>query len=144
MSKIRSTSGFFIIVGYLSLFSFNTSHAAWFGEIKEPNTAKAIEQRIKPIGQVSVAGAPAPSAQATGPVDIGKSKYETFCKVCHAAGVAGAPKFKSAEWKPRMSAGMNSLLAVAIKGKGGMPPKGTCMSCTDDELKAAIQYMLPK
>lgn len=132
-----------VIVGFL--FFIGTSQSAWFGEVKEPNTTKAISERLKPVGQVYIEGAAPVTAQAAAPADIGKSRYETTCKVCHGTGVAGAPKFKNvADWKPRMSVGINGMLAIAIKGKGGMPPKGTCMSCTDDELKAAIQYMLPK
>ena len=73
----------------------------------------------------------------------GKEIYDTKCFTCHAAGVAGAPKFgDKAAWEPRIATGMDAMLAVAIKGKGGMPPKGTCMDCSDDDLKAAIQYMV--
>lgn len=146
MPKIRRRTSFLtVLVGCLVLSQVGSSYAAWFGEVTESNTAKAIMDRIKPIGEVTLDGAPPATQQAAiAPADVGKHRYETSCKVCHAAGVAGAPKFKSAEWKPRMSVGMSGLLAVAIKGKGGMPPRGTCMSCTDDELKAAIEYMLPK
>ena len=38
--------------------------------------------------------------------------------------------------------GVDAMLAVAIKGKGAMPPKGACAACTDDDLKAAIEYMV--
>jgi len=73
----------------------------------------------------------------------GQKTYETTCKVCHAAGVANSPKLgDKAAWAPRIATGIDAMLAVAIKGKGGMPPKGTCMACTDDELKAAIEYMV--
>lgn len=149
MPKIRSIrlicTIFTIIVSFL--FYTSISQSAWFGEVKEPNTTKSIIERLKPVGQVAIEGAAPVSTKATAmsPADIGKYRYETTCKVCHGTGVAGAPKFKNAaDWKPRMSAGINGMLAIAIKGKGGMPPKGTCMSCTDDELKSAIQYMLPK
>jgi cytochrome c5 len=55
----------------------------------------------------------------------------------------GAPKFASLEdWAPRIERGIDDLLMVAIAGKGGMPPKGTCMDCSDNELKSAIQYMI--
>ena len=73
----------------------------------------------------------------------GQKTYETTCKVCHATGVANSPKLgDKAAWAPRIATGVDAMLAVAIKGKGGMPPKGTCMACTDDELKAAIEYMV--
>jgi len=73
----------------------------------------------------------------------GQKTYDTTCKVCHATGVANSPKLgDKAAWAPRIATGIDAMLAVAIKGKGGMPPKGTCMACTDDELKAAIEYMV--
>jgi len=73
----------------------------------------------------------------------GKKIYDTKCFMCHAAGVANAPKLgDKAAWEPRIATGMDAMLAVAIKGKGAMPPKGTCMDCSDDDLKAAIQYMV--
>ena len=73
----------------------------------------------------------------------GKEIYDTKCFTCHAAGVAGAPKFgDKAAWAPRIETGMDAMMVTVIKGKGAMPPKGTCMDCTDDELKATTQYMV--
>ena len=73
----------------------------------------------------------------------GQKTYQATCQACHAAGIANAPKLGDKEaWAPRIATGIDAMLAVAIKGKGAMPPKGTCMACTDDELKAAIEYMV--
>ncbi len=73
----------------------------------------------------------------------GKEIYDTKCFTCHAAGVAGAPKLgDKAAWAPRIETGMDAMMVTVIKGKGAMPPKGTCMDCTDDELKATTQYMV--
>ena len=73
----------------------------------------------------------------------GQKTYQATCQACHAAGIANAPKLGDKEaWAPRIATGMDALLAVAIKGKGAMPPKGACMSCTDEDLKAAIEYMV--
>ncbi len=75
--------------------------------------------------------------------DAGKQIYDTKCMACHAAGVAGAPKFgDKAAWAPRIATGMDALLTNATNGIRAMPPKGTCMDCTEDQLKAAIQYMV--
>jgi len=72
-----------------------------------------------------------------------KEIYDTKCASCHATGVAEAPIFGDKDaWAPRIATGMDSLLAVSIKGKGAMPPKGACMDCTDAQLKSAIQYMI--
>ena len=63
--------------------------------------------------------------------------------VCHAAGVANAPKFgDKAAWGPRVGAGVPTLVATVIKGKGAMPPRGTARGASDAELRAAVEYML--
>jgi cytochrome c5 len=73
----------------------------------------------------------------------GEELYKTKCSVCHANGVAGAPKFgDAAAWAPRAEKGIDALVATSITGINAMPPKGTCMDCSEDEMKAAIQYML--
>lgn len=73
----------------------------------------------------------------------GEELYNTKCSVCHAAAIAGAPKFgDAAAWAPRAEKGMDALLATAKSGLNAMPPMGTCMDCSDDEMKSAIQYML--
>jgi len=79
----------------------------------------------------------------SGNANADKEIYDTKCASCHATGVAGAPKFGDKEvWAPRIATGMDSMLAVAIKGKGAMPPKDACMDCTDEQLKSTIQYMI--
>lgn len=76
----------------------------------------------------------------------GKDTYEHYCIVCHREGLAGAPKFRDEhDWKPRLSERkLDELLASSIKGLNAMPVKGTCIKCSDEDLKAAISYMLPK
>jgi cytochrome c5 len=71
--------------------------------------------------------------------------YNTKCMACHNTGAAGAPKVGDKEaWAPRIATGMDAMLANAISGKNAMPPKGTCMDCSDDDLKAVIEYMVSK
>lgn len=108
----------------------------------EPDTSE-IEKRIKPVGQVYLAGAaPAVEAAPTGPKS-GADVYQASCFACHGTGAMGAPKKgDAAAWKPRVAQGMDLLLEHAIKGFNAMPPKGTCMACSDDEIKAAIDFML--
>jgi cytochrome c5 len=73
----------------------------------------------------------------------GEDVYNTKCFVCHASGVANAPKLGDANaWAPRAEKGADALLQTAKNGINAMPPMGTCMDCNDGELKAAIQYML--
>lgn len=122
---------------------------AQFSGQRGAGTPEEIAVRIDPVESVILAGAkpsaaPAPAAapKATdeGP---GSAIYQKACMACHETGTAGAPKFgEKAIWEPRMAQGLDRLLQTAIAGKGAMPPRGTCMTCTDDDLKLAIEYML--
>jgi len=122
-------------------------------------TDEAIAKRLKPVGEVvvdasqpkpapaapvAVAAAPAPGAPAAA-ADAGKGKsvYDSACTVCHAAGVAGAPKAgDKAAWAPRVKTGMEALYTSSLKGKNAMPPKGGNLSLADADVKAAVDYMV--
>lgn len=100
-----------------------------------------IKSRIQPLGKVHVAGAKAETA-STGPRS-GELIYNKTCVACHSVGVLGAPKLHdAADWAPRISQGFDTMWQHAIKGFNAMPPKGTCSDCTDDEIKATIEYMI--
>ncbi len=75
---------------------------------------------------------------------IGEDIYNKFCFSCHAAGVAGAPMVGDAEaWSVRAAKGNELLLLGTVEGMPpGMPPMGLCMACTDEDLTAAIEYMV--
>jgi cytochrome c5 len=112
-----------------------------------------IQQRIQPIGKVHIQDQKDSSPQSEESVpEVAKEErpgqhiYEQYCGVCHRDGVAGAPKFHEVnDWKPRMDGKtIDELVAIAIKGLNAMPPKGTCGECSDADLKAAIQFMLPQ
>ncbi|MGP8308024.1 c-type cytochrome [Vibrio sp. YIC-376] len=101
----------------------------------------AIAERIKPVGDVYLAGSEPVKAEPTGPRD-GATVYGTFCIACHASGVNGAPKIGNAdEWGPRIAQGKDVLLKHALEGFNAMPAKGTCMDCSDDEILAAINHL---
>lgn len=73
----------------------------------------------------------------------GNVVYAQSCALCHASGVGGAPKTgDKAAWAPRLAAGRDAMLTIAIKGKGAMPPKGGNASLSDAEVKSAMEYML--
>ena len=93
--------------------------------------------------QMQVAANKAAAPAATAPaVGTAPPLYAQVCAVCHAAGVAGAPKVgEKAAWAPRASQGIDALTASAIKGKGAMPPKGGS-SASDAEIKAVVSYMV--
>ena len=100
------------------------------------------------------APAPAPAtttaaAPAAAPAEntAGKSVYNKTCALCHAAGVAGAPKpGDKADWTPRIAQGNDVLYKHALEGftgaKGAMPPRGGAATLTDDEVKSAVNYMV--
>lgn len=69
--------------------------------------------------------------------------YMQSCWACHNSGAAGAPKVGvAADWAPRIEKGMDTLLANAISGINSMPAKGLCFTCTNDDLKALVEYMV--
>ncbi len=75
----------------------------------------------------------------------GQAVYNKACIACHATGAANAPKLgDQAAWAPRIAKGMDALYASSVNGVAGtaMMPKGTCAACTDDELKAAVDFMV--
>lgn len=76
---------------------------------------------------------------------MGQAVYEKTCSVCHATGLAGAPKLGDKEaWAPHIAEGIDHLLPVAINGEGAMPPRGGNPSLSDEELRAAVIYMMEK
>ncbi|XOT96502.1 c-type cytochrome, partial [Alcaligenes pakistanensis] len=92
--------------------------------------------------------AEAPKATETAAADDSKvdpagiKLYDTICFACHAAGIAGAPKFgDQAAWKPYIESGMDTMVQKAIHGVGAMPPRGGSQA-SDDEIRAAIQHMV--
>jgi cytochrome c5 len=113
-----------------------------------------IAERIKRVGEVCVVGADctsapvvpmvvAPIVAVTGGASV-ESNFNKSCATCHNAGVAGAPKFADAvAWAPRIEKGMDALYASTINGlPPAMPQKGMCFSCSDDELRALVDYMV--
>ena len=104
---------------------------------------KFKETAATPAAAPSAAGAAAPAgAEPIAAVDGGKKLYDAACAACHAAGIAGAPKFgDKAAWAPRVKLGADALTASVIKGKNAMPPKGGSQG-TDAEIKQAVAFMM--
>ena len=111
-----------------------------------PAEAPAAEQpaaataTAAPDTAPAAATAPAPISAAAGTA-AGEALYKQACQVCHAAGVAGAPKLgDKAAWAPRLAAGLDALYNSAAKGKGAMPPRGGTQA-SDADLRAAVEFM---
>jgi len=98
-----------------------------------------------PGASASAPGAAVTTASAGG----GEDTYNKTCMACHGTGAAGAPKIgDKADWGPRVAQGKPTLYDHAIKGftgqKGAMPPKGGAAQLSDDDVKAAVDYMVSK
>ena len=69
-------------------------------------------------------------------------KYNKSCVICHATGVANAPKTgDAASWAPHLAKGMDVLLKSVETGVSAMPPKGMCFDCSTEEVQALIEFM---
>ena len=87
--------------------------------------------------------APVSALTAAAGTRSGEAIYGTFCFACHATGVSEAPLFGSLQqWQPRIDKGMDELVATSLTGFNLMPPMGTCMNCTENEMRDSIQYMI--
>ena len=110
-----------------------------------PGTDDEITARLAPFGNLCRAGDDCGASTATvasGPKS-GVDVYNQFCFACHATGASDAPLFADNEaWAPRLAKGMETMMASTLDGLGMMPPKGTCMDCSTEELQAAVDYMV--
>ena len=118
------------------------------GESVPAGTVADIEERTRPFGELCLEGDDCGGVQAPAPVIVqaagrsGSEVYTQFCHVCHESGLNDAPKIGDAEvWAPRLEKGMDELVRTTKEGLNLMPPMGTCMSCTDSEVRAAIEHM---
>ena len=151
-----------IAIFFLATSLANRNQVAHLKE--DPAFQQRIEERVRPIGQVAIAGqdnsalrdpggvapaamAPAPAAaQAAADLD-GEAVYKSACTACHGMGIAGAPKTgDAAAWQPRIAQGMDTLVRHAIEGfqgqAGYMPPRGGFSNLSDQQVRDAVQYMV--
>lgn len=106
----------------------------------------ACGQKETPAPAVAPAPVAAPAAAPVAENTVGKSVFGKVCAMCHAVGAAGAPKpGDKADWGPRIAQGNDVLYKHALEGftgaKGQMPARGANATLTDDEVKAAVNYM---
>jgi cytochrome c5 len=103
------------------------------------------------MGDAELAAAAAAAVAAPTPVATvmtGPQVYNAACIVCHQPpGTGGAPPIGDvAAWQPRLAQGNDTLYMHALQGfqgeKGFMPPKGGRVDLSDDEIKAAVDYIL--
>jgi cytochrome c5 len=157
---------FSVVLGLLVAFAvgvFAFSH--YIGEHKQaanvltdPLLQQSVEQRVSSPARVAVAGqdnsaliiAPVTTATTTATavtLENGTDVYQNVCKVCHEAGLAGAPKTgDKAAWGPRIAQGKSTLYEHAVKGftgkAGVMPAKGGRPDLSDDLIHQAVDHLL--
>lgn len=113
-----------------------------------PAPAAPAPAAAAPAVAAPAAAAPAPAAAAPAPQQAavnpaGEKLYKSVCFACHATGVANAPKFgDKAAWEPYIKTGMDAMVKVAMQGKPPMPPKGGAATATEEDIRAAVQYMV--
>jgi cytochrome c5 len=109
-----------------------------------PVAAPAEAPKATPAAPAAAAS-PAPQAQAVSANAEGEKIYNTLCFSCHAVGVSGSPKLgDKAAWAPRIATGMEALYTSSLKGKNLMPAKGGNPAFTDEQVKAAVDFMVSK
>ena len=129
-----------IFIGFKALNSTSGDSST-----SETMVENSVLERIKPVGEVRIdTSTQVASAEIVETTErSGEEIYNSKCAGCHTSGVMGSPKFASLEdWAPRVGLGLEKLTLSAIAGKGGMPAKGTCMDCSDNDIKITVQYML--
>ncbi|TFL13431.1 cytochrome c5 family protein [Pusillimonas caeni] len=110
------------------------------GAGSDAQSPEAIASRIKPVAGFALVDANAPKVFKTG-----EQVFESTCSACHTAGVAGAPKLgDNAAWAPLIKEGYESMLQIALHGKGAMPAKGGNPTLSDFEVERAMVYMANK
>ena len=98
------------------------------------NPSESVAARIEKIGTVQV-------RDANRPLKAGEDVYKAQCAACHAAGLAGSPKFgDNAAWTPRIKTGYDALLNSALKGKNAMGAQGGG-DHSDVEIGRAVVFM---
>ncbi len=126
-----------------------------------PTAAKRTEQRISPTGAVyagstgaaaqaaakAAALAKAASQVAYGGTRDGKVIFDNLCTACHTTGVGQAPTLDHAHWDQRLAQGKDTLYKHAIEGYTGpdggiMPPKGGNAGLSEEQIHAAVDWML--
>lgn len=122
-----------------------TEPAAPAPEVAAAPAAPAPAEPVAPAAPVAAPAAPAASAAGTGDLVKGEQVYTSTCLACHGAGVLGAPKFgDKAAWGPRIAQGIDTLHTHALDGIRMMPPKGGNATLKDEDVKAAVDYMVSK
>ncbi len=102
-----------------------------------------VEESAAPVQEVAAAAAPVPAqAAASDGSPNGEEIYNSACAACHSIGLVGAPIPGSPEMSQRAEKGLDTLLQEALNGFNAMPARGGRPDLSDEQVKAAIEFML--
>lgn len=125
--------------------------AAQQGEIARANHPMPVASQPASFVPPTAASAAATTTTATATqvsADAGEKLFSSVCATCHTAGLMGAPKLADkAAWAPRIAQGKDTLYKNAIvgyQGKAGVMPAKGGSQASDEEVKAAVDYMVSK
>lgn len=104
----------------------------------------AIATYLKTVVSEEPLGLPASEQQPT--LKRGKQVYISACIICHQNGEMTAPRIgNAANWYMRLKqSGLTGLYRHAIEGYNSMPVKGACVTCSDNDIISAVDYILNK
>ncbi len=113
----------------------------------EPQAGIASVDVATDEGTESSGDGSATASTAAAESDEGQQVYRQACAACHDVGIAGAPATgRGADWEQRLDKGIEMLTANAINGfqgdSGIMPAKGGQMQLSDEQVAAAVEYMI--
>ncbi len=127
------------------------------GTVSAQTAEQRIADRIRPVGEVCLAGdacasgtaatsqvGTAPSSVAAGQEFDAQQVYVQSCAVCHDSGMAGAPRRDNPEaWSSRVEEkGLATVVQNAITGINAMPARGMCMTCSDEDIEELVMFLL--
>ena len=127
--------------------------AAQQGEIARANHPMPVASQPASFVPPTAASAAATTTTTTATAnqvsaDAGEKLFGSVCATCHTAGLMGAPKLSDkAAWAPRIAQGKDTLYKNAIvgyQGKSGVMPAKGGSQASDEEVKAAVDYMVSK
>jgi cytochrome c5 len=142
---------FTITIGFVALGIGEKDHSG-----DNPSRQASIEERIKPVGDVysgeagasaieqaaaSATAASTPTVAFDGSLDS-EMIYTSVCSACHSTGAAGAPMLGSPEMAQRAEQGLETLVLSAINGLNAMPARGGRADLSDEQVQAAVEFML--